>query len=73
MSIPRTVRRRLADVDELGVVARRWDVDFRQIDRSSVERSLLQWVTATPQLARGAFSRPRMLEGSRRGLAGRDP
>jgi len=57
MSTPFTVRHRFSDVDELRDVSRRWDVDFRQLERGSFEGRFAQWVTPTLQLARGVFSR----------------
>ena len=57
MSSPFTIRHRFGDVDELREVARRWDVDFRQIERGAFEGVLTQWVTPAVQMARGEFSR----------------
>jgi len=54
---PLIVSRRFGDVDELGEVARDWDLDFRQLDRGRLDGSVTQWVTPTLQLARASLSR----------------
>jgi AraC family ethanolamine operon transcriptional activator len=54
---PLIVSRRFGDVDELGELARDWDLDFRQLDRGRLDGSVTQWVTPTLQLARASLSR----------------
>ncbi len=53
---PVTVRRRFHDVDELDELARRWDVDFRQLEAGRFQGYIAQWLTPTVQLSRAWLS-----------------
>lgn len=57
MSAPFIVQHQFADIDELGVVARRWEVDFRQLDPGPFRGSVAQLITPSVQLAGATFSR----------------
>lgn len=49
------VRKSFTDVDELAVLARAWDLDFRQLNRGGFQGSLLQFGNARFQAARSGL------------------